>query len=113
MTLSELLATCRRLGIHIAPVGADQIRVDVPPPGPPDGLLDAVRAHKSALLRLLTPPSPRPADVSCAPHNDLRRWQVGLAFGRPGWVRVTCQECGKFIGYNRAEALAHLLPSDN
>ncbi len=35
----------------------------------------------------------------CIPHNDARNYDYQQAPYRSDWYRVTCTQCGGFIGY--------------
>ena len=35
----------------------------------------------------------------CCPHNDPRLYVVTPCRSRDGWERVSCRDCGRFVGY--------------
>lgn len=37
--------------------------------------------------------------MTCNPHNDATKYRTEPDPKRKGWERVTCSECGEFVGY--------------
>ncbi len=86
MRVTELLSQCARLGVTLAPGDEGTLRVSPPGILSPE-LRGQLKAHKPALLPLLTaPPADALSDDPCETCGSYERWQ---------WLggRALCRVC--------------------
>lgn len=95
-----LLSECDSKGVQVILTGDGELVVEGPEDAMTPSLLAKLKAAKPDLLDLAVAgrtrqlAGPRP----CLHHSDPEQWETSPEKGRPGWVRVTCRHCGKFIG---------------
>jgi hypothetical protein len=82
MTIKDVMAKCKALGVTLAPSDNGALRVR--PPGVlPEDLKHLLKAHKVAILNLLAGPPPR----GCYTCQRRRFWQHAETFK---WICTTC-----------------------
>jgi hypothetical protein len=47
--------------------------------------------------------SPTGKASQCFPHNDPRLYVAEPCKARTGWQRITCRDCGRFVGYRQED----------
>lgn len=67
-------------------------------------LRELVAAHRAAVVEVLRKQTADSSHRQTASHSCSRSdWTDSPALDRPGWIRTTCRECGRFIGYRPAD----------
>ena len=100
MTPTMLLADLTARGIELRADG-DKLRFQPVNLVTPDEV-DALRQHKSAILKLLQAEGQQAAEMYCCKHHDPSKWTyLPDKYKRPGWRSVYCEFCRTFIGYQQ------------
>jgi hypothetical protein len=91
MNADAVLAELSAMGVSVVCPAPDTIRLSAAVGLIPPDATTLARNNKAKLLDWFK--------TSCVPHNDPNKYVEREASNRPGWVRVTCRRCGRFLGY--------------
>jgi hypothetical protein len=91
MTAADVVAELSSMGVAVVCTGTNKLRLTVDVGEVPTEAVVIARSHKLELVEYL--------QAKCIPHNNPGNYIEEPAASRPGWVRVTCRRCGRFLGY--------------
>lgn len=92
MTITAVISELSRLGVSVSCAAPGALKLSCDQGDVPPEAIELAKQHKADLIAMVSA-------KSCLPHNDPAFFVDQPAPGRPGWIRTTCRQCGKFIGY--------------
>ena len=91
MTAAEAIDALSKMGVSVVCLSPGRIRLSVRVGDVPSEAVALARDYKPELINLLS--------QGCQPHNNPANFLDAPDPNRKGWIRTTCRECGRFIGY--------------